>query len=183
MDVTIRYTINPSCSSIQSVTFCKDSFDVYAWESDVEVTFDGIPDPNSNSSYSKFATISGVTGFDQKTSTTTLLLNKRYLVLGIRDQGGCKALYSVRVTYNVCPEKTLRDSLVALDETTAPSSDLESITVKGSCTADSVPVQGSLNVTCESSGKWNTSLLEGRCVCKEDMENIEGTCTGVFTER
>ena len=181
VDVTIRYTISPSCSSVPSATFCKDSFDVNAWESDVKVTSDRIPDPiTSNSSYSKFATISGLTGFDQKTSTTALLLHKRYLVLGIRDQGGCKALYSVRVTYNVCPEKTLSDSLVALRETTAPSSELESITVKGSCTTDSVPVQGSLNVTCESNGKWNTSLLEGRCVCKEDMENIGGNCTGLF---
>ena len=46
--------------------------------------------------------------------------------------------------------------------------------MEGMCTADSSHIQGSLNVWCESSGQWNASQFEGKCVCNEDMENLEG---------
>ena len=54
--------------------------------------------------------------------------------------------------------------------------------MEGTCAENSLHIQGSLNVTCESSGLWNVSQFEGKCVCKEDMENVGGTCKGMFTE-
>ena len=87
---------------------------------------------------------------------------------------------SVRVTYNICPSTTLHESLVDLRETVAPSSVFEPILVEGICTADSFHIQGSLNVTCESSGQWNFSQFKGKCVCNEDKENVRGTCIGMF---
>ena len=137
-----------------------------------------VPDPLiSNSSYREFATIRRQ-GSGQ-TISLALQLTKGYIVLGFLDQGGCKILSSVRITYNICPETTLHDSLVKLRETVAPSSVFESILVEGTCTVDSFHVQGSLNVTCESSGQWNVSQFEGKCVCNEDKENVKGTCTGM----
>ena len=176
--VSVRYTISPFCSSYPN-TFCNENIGVYVWESDLKVTTDFIPDPvTSNSSYREFATIRGQAS--GQTISLALQLAKRYIVLGFLDQGGCKILSSVRITYNICPETTLHDSLVKLRETLAPSSVFESTLVEGTCTADSFHVQGSLNVTCESRGQWNVSQFEGKCVCKEDMENIGGTCTGMF---
>ena len=87
---------------------------------------------------------------------------------------------SVRITYNIYPETTLHDSLVKLRETVAPSSVFKSILVEVTCTVDPFHVLGSLNVTCESSGQWNVSQFEGKYVLKEDMENVGGTCTGMF---
>ena len=179
VSVSVRYTITSFCSSQPSNRFCTDNIGVYVWESNLKVTSDLIPNLlTSNSSYREFATIRGQAS--SQTISLALQIKKRYIVLGFLDQGGSKILSSVRVTYNICPQTTLCDSLVKLRETVAPSSVFESILVGGTCTADSFHVQGSLNVTCESSGQWNVSQFEGKCVCKEDMENIGGTCTGMF---
>ena len=178
VSVSVKYTITSFCSSQPSNKFCTDNIGVYVWESDLKATTDFIPDPlTSNSSYREFATIRGQAS--DQTISLALQLTKRYIVLGFLDQGGCKILSSVRITYNICPKTTLHGSLVDLRETVAPFSVVESILVEGTCTADSFHVQGSLNVTCESSGQWNASQFEGKCVCKEDKENVEGTCTGM----
>ena len=179
VSVSVKYTITSFCSFQPSNTFCTENIGVYVWESDLKVTSDLIPNPlTSNSSYREIATIRGQAS--GQTISLALHLTRRYIVLGFLDQGGCKILSSVRITYNICPETTLRDSLVKLRETVAPSSVFESTLVEGTCTADSFHVQGSLNVTCESSGQWNVSQFEGKCVCKEDMENVGETCTGMF---
>ena len=167
------YTINSFSSSQPSNRFCTDNIGVYVWESDVKVTNLLIPNPlTSNSSYREVATIRRQ-GSDQ-TISLALQLTKRYIVLGFLDQGGCKILSSVRITYNICPGTTLSNSLVDLRETVAPFSVVESILVEGTCTADSFHFKGSLNVTCESSGQWNISqkktwkMLEGHVqVCLE----------------
>ena len=178
MSVSVKYTITSFCSSQPSNRFCTDNIGVYVWESDSTVTTDFIPDPvTSNNSYREFATIRGQAS--DQTISLALQLTRRYIVLGFLDQGGCKILSSVRITYNICPKTTLHGSLVDLRETVAPFSVVESILVVGTCTADSFHVQGSLNVTCESSGQWNVSQFEGKCVCKEDKENVGGTCTGM----
>ena len=177
VSVSVRCTIIPFCSSRPN-TFCTDNIRVFVWESEKQVTSDLIPDPlTSNSSYREIATIRRQ-GSGQ-TISIALQLTKGYFVLGFLDQGGCKILSSVRITYNICPETTLHDSLVKFRETVAPSSVFESILVGGTCTVDSFHVQGSLNITCESSGQWNFSQFEGKCVCNEDMENVGGTCTGM----
>ena len=179
MTVSVRYTIPPFCSSQPPNTFCTENIGVYVWESDLKVTSESIPDPlTSNSSY-KVPIRGQASG---QTISLALQLTKGYIVLGFLDQGGCKILSSVRITYNICPETTLHDSLVKLRETVAPSSVFESILVEGTCTVDSFHIQGSLNVTCASSarGQWNVSQFEGKCVCKEDMENVGGKCSGMF---
>ena len=146
----------------------------------MKVTSDKIPGPlTGNSSYREIATISGQASV-QTVFPITLQLKGKYLVLSFLDQGGCKVLYSVRITYNICPSTTLQGGLVYLQETLAPLSALKSVEVKGMCAVDSFRIQGSLNVSCESSGQWNVSQFEGKCVCKEDMENIGGTCSGML---
>ena len=182
VSVSVKYTIAPFCSSQPSNAFCTDNIGVYVWESVSQVTTDFIPDPlTSNSSYRKFATIRGQAS--DQTISLALQLTRRYIVLGFLDQGGCKILSSVRITYNICPGTTLSNSLVDLRETVAPSSVFESILVEGTCAENSFHIQGSLNVTCESSGQWNVSQFEGKCVCNEDKENVGGTCTGMSRYR
>ena len=178
--VAVTYTIASFCSGQPPSSFCDEKIGVYVWESDVKVTSDKIPNLlTSNSSYREIATISGQASV-QTVFPITLQLKGKYLVLSFLDQGGCKVLYSVRITYNICPSTTLQGSLVYLQETLAPLSALKSVEVKGMCAADSFRIQGSLNVSCESSGQWNVSQFEGKCVCKEDMENIGGTCSGML---
>ena len=178
--VDVTYTIASFCSSQPPSSFCDDKIGVYVWESDVKVTSDKIPDPlNSNNSYREIATISGQTSV-QTVFPIALQLKSKYFVLRFLDQGGCKVLFSVRIAYKICPSTTLQGSLVFLQETLAPSSALKSVQLKGMCAADSFYIQGSLNVSCESSGLWNVSHFRGKCVCKEDMENVGGTCSGML---
>ena len=173
VSVSVKYTITSFCS-IHPNTFCTDNIGVYVWESDLKVTTDLIPDPVTR----EFATIRGQAS-DQIISLA-LQLTRKYIVLGFLDQGGCKILSSVKITYSICPLTKLRDVLVDLPETLAPSNALKSIQVRGLCTADSFHIKGSLNVSCKSSGQWNVSQFEGKCTCNEDMENIGGTCNGMF---
>ena len=178
VDVTVEYISFP-CE--QSYRFCNESFFAYVWESNISVSRDNIPHPNdSYSSYRRFATINR-----QATNisilTIPLRINSKFIVLGFRDQGGCRELYSVKVTYNACPGKTFVDSLIFLPQTEVPPNELEATLVQGTCAVNSVKaVQGSLEALCKSTGEWNTSRLEGRCVCKEDMENTGGICKGIF---
>ena len=82
-------------------------------------------------------------------------------------------MFSVKV----CFEKTLKDSLVSFPSTIAH---VEPTPVQGICMANSVQiVPGNLTAFCDSDGEWNTNCLESRCVCKEDMENTRGLCTGL----
>ena len=177
VDVTVEYSTT-KCP--QSALYCKEYFDAYVWESDENVLRDKIPHPiNSNDSYRRFAS------FNRQSSgftvvTVPLVVSRRYFVLGFRDQGGCRTLNSVKVTYNVCPQTTLSRTLVSVPRTVAPSNDRESISVLGECTTNSVLVSKSLNVLCERNGEWNITRLGGRCVCKEDMKNIGGKCAGEY---
>ena len=173
LDVTFRYFIR-SCQP--SASFCKEYFYAYVWESNTSVDVPQIPDPIKNFHlYRRFANVTRQSG--ETNLTVPLQVTGKYIVMGIRDQGGCRTLYSVKISYKVCIEKTLEDSLVSLPLTI---SEEESTPVQGICSANSVQiVPGNLTVLCDSDGEWNTSRLERRCVCQEDMENRGGVCLGV----
>ena len=178
LDVTFRYS---SRQCFQSASFCKEFFYAYVWESNTSVTTVEIPHPiNDFQLYRRFANITRQS--DQETNLTVPLhVTSKYIVLGIRDQGGCRTLHSVKVSYKVCSEKTLKDRLVSFPSTIAHRQ-VESIPVQGICIANSRQIlPGNLTIFCDSDGEWNTSRLESRCVCEKDMENRDGFCTGMGT--
>ena len=181
IDITVKYFIT-SCSNIPPNNgghYCVNVFDVYIHQSDQSITDQNLyPDPLSNSvAYKKIAEINQTT--DEITSETiSVLANKKHVILAFHNYGACSTLLSVRVTYNVCPDETLRSSLVTLPRTVAPANDSEPTRVEGNCVKDTVQVYGGLYVHCESNGEWNTTGLEGRCICKEDMQNNDGICKG-----
>ena len=177
LEVTVEYS-STSCPS--SFTFCNQSFFAYVWESNTNVFSDKIPHPIDNfGSYRLFATINRPP-INPTILTIPLEVKRKFIVLGFRDQGGCRTLISVKVSYNLCPVETLKDSLVSLPRTLSPFSSMKSIPVNGSCATDSVQaVQGSMSVLCEGSGQWNTTILEGMCFCRENMANTEGICKGI----
>ena len=178
LDVTFRY-FSQRCR--QSASFCKEFFYAYVWESNTSVTRREIPHPiNDFQLYRRFANITRQS--DQETNLTVPLhVTSKYIVLGIRDQGGCRTLHSVKVSYKVCSEKTLKDRLVSFPSTIAHRQ-VESIPVQGICIANSRQIlPGNLTIFCDSDGEWNTSRLESRCVCEKDMENRDGFCTGMGT--
>ena len=112
--------------------------------------------------------------------TISILVTGKYVILAFHNNGSCSTLFSVKVTYNVCPEETLGSSLMTLPRTVAPANDSQPIRVEGNCIKDAVQVSGSLFAHCESNGEWNTTGLKGKCICKEDMENNGGICQGMM---
>ena len=154
-------------------------FDLYVHQSNQSIADPALyPDPRSNAAaYKRIAEIKQTT--DKITSeTTSILVKGKHVILAFHNYGACSTLFSVKVTYNVCPDETLRSSLVTLLRTVAPANDSEPTPVEGECNKEAVQVYGSLDVHCESNGEWNTTGLGGRCICKEDMQNNEGICEG-----
>ena len=180
IDITVKYLIR-SCSNFPSNGghYCVNVFDLYVHQSDQFIAdADLYPDPLSNSvAYEKVAEIKQAT--DIITSEIiSILVKGNYSILAFHNYGACNSLLSVKVTYHVCADHTLRSSLVSLQRTVAPANDSEPVRVEGNCVKDTVQLSGSLYVHCESKGEWNTTGLEGRCICKEDMENNDGICKG-----
>ena len=127
--------------------------------------------------YEKTAEIRRAT--DKRFSETIKVLVKgKYVILAFHNYGACSTVFSVKVTYNVCPDETLSGTLMMFPRTVAPANDTTPIGVEGSCAKNTVHVRGSLFVYCQSNGNWDTSGLQGRCICKEDMQNVEGKCQG-----
>ena len=183
IDITAQYFIK-SCSKIPTAgPYCVDVFDLYVNQSDQFIADQDLyPDPLSNSvAYEKVAEINQTTDVTT-VETISILVKGKHVILAFYNYGGCTILFSVKVSYNVCPDETLKSSLVSLQKTVAPANDSDSIRVEGNCNKDTVQTSGSLHVHCESNGEWNTTGLEGRCICKEDMENsIGGRCMGNFS--
>ena len=173
IDITVTYQIT-SCPT------CVNVVDLHVNQSDQVVSDkkDNYPDPLSDTAaYEKVAEIKQA--IDSKNSETiSVLVKGRYTILAFHNYGACSTLFSVKVTYNVCPDETLSRSLVSLQKTVAPANDSDTIRVEGSCIKDAVKVSGSLFAHCKSNGEWNTTGLEGRCICEEDMESNGGICEG-----
>jgi len=136
------------------------------------------PDPLTNkTAYEKVTKLRYISD-DRTLETINIRVKGKYVFLAFHNYGACCTLFSVKVAYNFCPGQTLNEHLVSLPRTVAPANDSMSIPIQGHCTNDSVKVPGSLHVYCESTGGWNMSQLNGRCICKENMQNVGVKCQG-----
>lgn len=178
IDITVDYFIT-SCSTFPNNggSYCENVFDLYVNHSDQLIADKSqYPDPLSNRvAYEKTAAIRQATN-KRISETINVLVKGKYVILAFHNYGACSTLFSVKVTYNFCPEETLINTLMTLPRTVAPANDSNPIRVEGSCAKDTVRAPGSLFVYCQSSGDWSMSGLQGRCICKEDLQNVEGKC-------
>ena len=179
IDIVVKYFIT-SCLGLNGGPYCVHVFDLYVYQSDQFISDLSLyPDPLINSvAYEKVAEIKQATN-KITSETISILVTGKYVILAFHNNGSCSTLFSVKVTYNVCPDETLGSSLMSLPRTVAPANDSQPIRVEGNCIKDAVQVSGSLFVHCESNGEWNTTGLKGKCICKEDMENNGGICQGM----
>ena len=172
--IAIDYKIN-NCSKFPDAKYCREHFDLYVHQSGQTTIW--LNPLINNATYEKIAKITASTLDISVTKTVGVDVKGKYLELAFHDQGSCSSLYSVTVSYYVCPELTLDKDLVLLSRTMAPANNSEP--VLGNCVTNAVHEQGhGLSVNCQSNGAWNISSLKGRCICKEDMENTGGQCEG-----
>jgi len=169
IDITVDYFIR-SCSTLSNNggSYCDDAFDLFVNHSDQLIADKSqYPDPHSNRmAYEKAAVIRQATN-KRFSETINFLPKGKYVILAFHNYGACSTLFSVKVTYNVCPYEPLNNRLVFLPRTVAAANESNSIQVQGSCIKDTVQVSGSLYVHCESNGVWNITGLEGKCICKD----------------
>lgn len=176
--ITVTYSINLQCKS--GLRSCKEVFYGYVMESNTNKDAVFIPSPLTN--YNLYRNVSSLNLRTPGIETAVIIplaVKTTHIVIAIRDQGACGKIHSVKVSYLVCPEKTLGESLIFFPQT-VPSLN-GSLFVEGKCAENSVQIkQGRLIASCESiAGEWNLSRLEGRCVCKEGMERTDTTCKGM----
>ena len=178
IDIAVEYRI-VNCSILQNPPYCVERFDFYMNQSDQYIADAAYyTSPISNRSTYKMVDVMESHSGERTTKTTRVLVKGKYVFLAFLNYGACSLIYSAKITYNVCPYKTF-DSLVSVAKTTAPANNLETIRVEGHCIEHTEKVPGSFYVECESNGAWNTSCLKGRCVCKENMENVGKKCKGM----
>ena len=174
--ITTKYLTN-NCSSYSDNggKYCKEYFNLYVHQSEQPTE----PDPlTNNASYDKIAKTTPSALGIRVSQTFSVTVKGKYIVLAFHDQGSCTVLYSVAVKYYFCPETVHVGGLVYLPRTTAPANN--SVPVLSKCIKNAVHDQGILRVNCQSNGVWNLSSLNGRCMCKEDMENTKGGCKGIY---
>jgi len=164
--------------------FCSERFDVYGYQSYQEPN-NSYSDPR-NGHYSKIRTISLPSNSSnqsvQNIAEMSLFIKERTskFFLAIHDQGACLVVNSIVVTYNVCPRKTLPDSLVLLPQTIAPVNESKIVKVMGKCAANSEPTAPQLDANCGSSGEWvRGDDSTGECLCIAGWEKVVSECQGM----
>ena len=143
------------------------------------------PEPKDGG-YDKIDTITAadpwVTGnYTRHTRTFTVVVKPHsvYILLAVHDQGACAYLWSFLMNYNVCPAFTHPTTHVQLPRTVAPANESFAIKVNGSCSQNGTESSNtSLYSYCESNGKWNRTLQQGKCLCKAGFTNIGLECKG-----
>ena len=184
IDIVVKYLItnclHPNLPN-NGGPYCVNVFDLHLYQSDQFIEDQAAyPDPLINSvAYDKLAEIKRATN-NTTSETISILVTGKYVILAFHNYGACITLFSVKITYNFCPDERLGSSLMSLPRTVAPANDSQPIRVEGNCIKDAVQVSGSLFVHCESNGEWNTTGLNGKCICEEDMENNGTICEGIM---
>ncbi|XP_022796262.1 ephrin type-A receptor 4-like [Stylophora pistillata] len=168
--VTIDYKTE-NCTAIKGGIHCKNYFHLYEHQSWQTTRLDPV---TNNASYDKIAKTAPLALGIRVSQKFRVEVKKKYIFLAFHDQGSCSVLYSVTVSYYVCPISTQVSSLVSLPHTVAPANNSKPVEV--GCVTDAFNNQGTLSLDCQSDGVWNISSLNGSCICREGMENAVGKC-------
>ena len=99
------------------------------------------------------------------------------VILAIRDSGACITLNSFMVTYSVCPDKVLSDSLLILPQTVAPTNESEIVRVSGKCVDNSKETSQGSEAICGKNGKWILAdSAKEACLCNPGWERDVAKC-------
>lgn len=186
--ITINYTISVRCASLGEASHkrnCKEEFDVYGYQNFGEINASKL-DPK-NGHYIKIKTvspsgnISNMSAIPWKIAKLSLPIKERtsHVILAIHDSGACIALNSFVVTYSVCPNKVLPDSLLVLPETVAPTNESEIMIVSGNCVDNSKETSQRTEAICGKNGKWILAdSAKEACLCNPGWERDDAKCRG-----
>uniref|UniRef100_H2ZQS0 receptor protein-tyrosine kinase n=1 Tax=Ciona savignyi TaxID=51511 RepID=H2ZQS0_CIOSA len=158
---------NRSCEDVPNVATCKETFNLYYYETD-ETKQPLLFPPWREGTYIKVDTIAADKRFGPGSKETNFEtrdigpLTKRGIYLAIQDTGACMALMHVRVYYKYCgpTEKNL-----AFFQRTIAGPYMSSLEeTNGTCVVNSIPDNGErATLRCNSEGEW--IVPKGSCLC------------------
>ncbi|XP_075463637.1 ephrin type-A receptor 5 isoform X1 [Ascaphus truei] len=175
--IELKFTLRDCNSLPGGLGTCKETFNVYYFESDEE---DGRNIRENQ--YIKIDTIAADESFteldlgDRVMKLNTEVrdvgpLTKKGFYLAFQDVGACIALVSVRVYYKKCPSVVRNLALFPDTITGADSSQL--LEVSGLCVNHSMTEEAP-KMHCSAEGEWLVPI--GKCMCQEGYEEKNNTC-------
>ncbi|KAM9143485.1 ephrin type-A receptor 5 isoform 7-T7 [Pangshura tecta] len=175
--IELKFTLRDCNSLPGGLGTCKETFNVYYFESDDE---DGRNIKENQ--YIKIDTIAADESFteldlgDRVMKLNTEVrdvgpLTKKGFYLAFQDVGACIALVSVRVYYKKCPSVIRNLALFPDTITGADSSQL--LEVSGLCVNHSMTDEPP-KMHCSAEGEWLVPI--GKCMCKAGYEEKNSTC-------
>ncbi|XP_077344764.1 ephrin type-B receptor 1 isoform X2 [Lithobates pipiens] len=174
--VEMRFTVR-DCSSLPNVPgSCKETFNLYYYESDSHV-------PNKDSAfwndapYLKVDTIAADESFSQVDFGGRLMkvntevrsfgpLTRSGFYLAFQDYGACMSLLSVRVFFKKCP--TVVQNFAVFPETMTGAESTSLVIARGTCIPNAEEVDVHIKLYCNGDGEWMVPI--GRCTCKAGYE-------------
>ncbi|XP_008332170.1 ephrin type-B receptor 1-B isoform X1 [Cynoglossus semilaevis] len=178
--VEIRFTVR-DCSSIPNVPgSCKETFNLYYYESDAVIATKGTAFW-MEAPYLKVDTIAADESFSQVDFGGRLMkvntevrsfgpLSKNGFYLAFQDYGACMSLLSVRVFYKKCPSVVQNFAMFPETMTGAESTSL--VIARGICILNSEEVDVPIKLYCNGDGEWMVPI--GSCTCKAGFEPDNG---------
>ena len=150
VDITIVYS-SRNCTELGGDDFCREYFDLYVHQSGNPV----VPNPLiNNATYEKISEVTApILGINARVRKTfSVEVKGKHIILAFHNQGSCSSIYSVVISYYVCPVYTIVRGLVSLPRSIAPINN--SVPVQGSCATNAVYNQGNITMHCQSDGLW-----------------------------
>ncbi|XP_030219305.1 ephrin type-B receptor 1-B [Gadus morhua] len=178
--VEMRFTVR-DCSSIPNVPgSCKETFNLYYYESDAVIATKGTAFW-MEAPYLKVDTIAADESFSQVDFGGRLMkvntevrsfgpLSKNGFYLAFQDYGACMSLLAVRVFYKKCPSVVQNFAIFPETMTGAESTSL--VIARGICIPNSEEVDVPIKLYCNGDGEWMVPI--GSCTCKAGFEPDNG---------
>uniref|UniRef100_A0A9J7YPK5 Ephrin type-A receptor 7 n=1 Tax=Cyprinus carpio carpio TaxID=630221 RepID=A0A9J7YPK5_CYPCA len=177
--VELKFTLR-DCNSLPGVVgSCKETFNLYYQETDLEVGRN-----IRESQYVKIDTIAADESFTQgdlgerkmKLNTEVRIigpLSRRGFYLAFQDVGACIALVSVKVYYKKC--WSIIENLATFPDTVTGSEFSSLVEVEGTCVSDAEEeADNSPKMHCSAEGEWLVPI--GKCICKAGFHQKGDAC-------
>ncbi|XP_057219388.1 ephrin type-B receptor 2 isoform X2 [Triplophysa rosa] len=177
--VEMKFSVR-DCSSIPNVPgSCKETFNLYYFESDSDVATKVYPSWMENP-WIKVDTIAADESFSQvdlggrvmKINTEVRSfgpVSRNGFYLAFQDYGGCMSLIAVKVFYRKCP-RIIRNGAV-FQETLSGAESTSLVSARGTCIPNGEEVDVPIKLYCNGDGEWLVPI--GRCVCKAGHESVD----------
>ncbi|MEQ2163439.1 Ephrin type-B receptor 2, partial [Goodea atripinnis] len=187
--VQMKFSVR-DCSSIPNVPgSCKETFNLYYYESDSDVATKVFP-PWMENPWVKVDTIAADESFSQVELGGRIMkinsevrsfgpVSRKGFYLAFQDYGACMSVIAVKVFYRKCP-RVIQNGAV-FHETLSGAESTSLVAARGVCVPNGEEVDVPIKLYCNGDGEWMVPI--GRCMCKAGYEALEnGTvCQGKGT--